>query len=68
MDGCTALGDSAWRLLQLAIVKTWSALDDSISGFLGFQSGGGFSGQKVLTIKCLVLTGCDQGHETAKNF
>ena len=25
MGGCTALGDSAWRLLQLAIEKAWSA-------------------------------------------
>ena len=25
--GCTALADSAWRLLQLAIERAWSALD-----------------------------------------
>ena len=24
VGGCTALGDSAWRLLQLAIEKPWS--------------------------------------------
>ena len=27
MGGCTPLGDSAWRLLQLAIEKAWSVLD-----------------------------------------
>ena len=27
VGGCTPLGDSAWRLLQLAIEKAWSALD-----------------------------------------
>ena len=27
MSGCTALGDSEWRLLQLAPEKAWSALD-----------------------------------------
>ena len=65
---CTTLGDSTWRLLQLAIVKAWSAVDDSIFGFLGFQSGGGFSGRKALTTECLVISGCGQGHEPAKNF
>ena len=25
--GCTTLADSAWRLLQLAIERTWSVLD-----------------------------------------
>ena len=25
MGGCTPLGDSAWRLLQLAVEKPWSA-------------------------------------------
>ena len=28
VGGCTALGDSAWWLLQLATEKAWSALDD----------------------------------------
>ena len=42
---------------------------DSISGFLGsFQSGGAFSGWRALTIECLVMSGCGQGHEPAKNF
>ena len=27
VGGCTALGDSAWRLLQLAVEKAWSGLD-----------------------------------------
>ena len=27
VGGCTALADSAWRLLQLAIERVWSALD-----------------------------------------
>ena len=27
VGGCTVLGDSAWRLLQLAIEMAWSALD-----------------------------------------
>ena len=26
VGGCTALADNAWRLLQLAIERTWSAL------------------------------------------
>ena len=26
VDGCNALADSAWRLLQLAIGRAWSAL------------------------------------------
>ena len=38
----------------------------SISGFLGsFQSG---LGQKALTIERLVMNGCGQAHELAKNF
>ena len=31
---CIALGDSAWRLLQLAIEKAWSALDGPFFCFL----------------------------------
>ena len=27
VGGCTALADSAWQLLQLAIERAWSALD-----------------------------------------
>ena len=27
VGGCTTLADSAWRLLQLAIERAWSALD-----------------------------------------
>ena len=27
MGGCTALADSAWCLLQLAIDRAWSVLD-----------------------------------------
>ena len=27
VGGCTTLGDSAWRLLQLPIENAWSALD-----------------------------------------
>ena len=89
VGGCTTLGDTAWRLLQLAIERAWSVLDglffcflvqtgiengpftcrNSISDFLGsFQSGGAFSGQRALTIKCSVMSGCGQGHESAKNF
>ena len=57
MGGCTALADSAWQLLQLAIEWVWSALDGllfcflvqmgvesgrgSISGFLGSFQSGG---------------------------
>ena len=33
-QGCTALGNSAWRLLQLAIQKAWSALDGPFFLFL----------------------------------
>ena len=34
VGGCTALGDNAWRPLQLAIERTWSALDVPFFGFL----------------------------------
>ena len=34
VGGCTALGDSAWRLLQLAIEKPWSVLDGPFFCFL----------------------------------
>ena len=34
VGGCTALGDSAWRPLQLAIEKAWSALDGPFLCFL----------------------------------
>ena len=41
----------------------------SIYGFLGsFQSGGAFSGWSGLTVECLVISGCGQGHERAKNI
>ena len=34
VSGCTALGDSAWWLLQLATEKAWSALDGLFFCFL----------------------------------
>ena len=34
VGGCTALADSAWRLLQLAIEWAWSALDGLFFCFL----------------------------------
>ena len=34
MGGCTALADSAWWLLQLAIEWAWSALDGLLFYFL----------------------------------
>ena len=34
VSGCTALGDSAWWLLQLATEKAWSALDGPFFCFL----------------------------------
>ena len=34
MGECTALADSAWRLLQLAIERAWSALDGPFFCFL----------------------------------
>ena len=41
---------------------------DSISGFVGsLQSGGAFPSWRALTIENLVMNGCGQGHEPAKN-
>ena len=34
VGGCTALADSAWRLLQLAIEWAWSALDGLLFCFI----------------------------------
>ena len=34
VGGCTHLGDSAWRLLQLAVEKLWSALAGPFVCFL----------------------------------
>ena len=34
VGGSTALADSAWRLLQLAIERAWSALDGPFFYFL----------------------------------
>ena len=34
VSGSTALADSSWQLLQLAIEKAWSALDGSFFCFL----------------------------------
>ena len=34
VGGCTALADSAWQLLQLAIERVWSALDGPFFCFL----------------------------------
>ena len=34
VGGCTALGDSAWWLLQLALERAWSALDGPFFCFL----------------------------------
>ena len=42
---------------------------DSVSGLLGsFQSGGAFSGRKVLTNECSVMSGCGHSYEPTKNF
>ena len=38
VGGCTALGNSAWQLLQLAIEKAWSALDGPFFCFLARMS------------------------------
>ena len=41
----------------------------SISGFSGsFQSGGAFLGWRALTTERSEMSGCDQGHEPAKNL
>ena len=34
VGGCTALADSAWRLLQLAVEWAWSVLDGPFFCFL----------------------------------
>ena len=34
VGGCTALADSAWRMLQLAIERAWSALEGPFFCFL----------------------------------
>ena len=34
VGGCTSLDDSAWRLLQLAIERAWSALEGPFCCFL----------------------------------
>ena len=34
VGGCTALADSAWRLLQLALEKAWSVLGVPLLHFL----------------------------------
>ena len=34
VDGCTPLGDSAWRLLQLAVEQPWSMLGGQYVCFL----------------------------------
>ena len=34
VGGCTPLGDSAWRLLQLAVEKPWSMLGGPFVCFL----------------------------------
>ena len=42
VGGSTALADRAWRLLQLAIEKAWSALDGPLFCFLvqtGIENG-----------------------------
>ena len=42
VGGCTALADSAWWLLQLAVERAWSALDAPFSCFLvqvGIENG-----------------------------
>ena len=38
VGGCTALGDSAWQLLQLAIENAWSMLDGPFFCFLAHTS------------------------------
>ena len=41
----------------------------SISDILGsFQSRGALSGRRDLTIECLLMSGCGQGHELVKNM
>ena len=56
-------------LVQTSVENSPSPCRDSISGFLGrFQSGGVFSGQRALTIECLVMSGYGLGHELEKNL
>ena len=69
VGGCTALAHSAWRLLQLAIERAWSALDGPFC-FLVQTSvdNGALSGRRARTVERSVMSGCGQGHEPAKNL
>ena len=67
--GCHPPGDSAWQLLQLAVEKLPSPCRGSVSGTVGsFQSERVSSGQRTLTIECLLTSGCGQGRELAKKI
>ena len=60
VGGCTALADSAWRLLQLAIERAWSALDGPFFCFLvqmaavaaGYRKGLVSTGWPILLLSC----------------
>ena len=78
VGGCTALGDSAWRLLQLAMdgpffcflvqtsVENGPFALQELHFWLFRQLSVWRTGQRALTIEHLVVSGCGQGHEPAK--
>ena len=56
-------------LAQTGLENTPSPCRGSISYILGsFQSGGTLSGWRALTIECLIMSGCGQGHELVKDM
>ena len=71
-------GRQAGATLQVTAQRAWSApghFSSCTNGrrkhsfhlvrapFLAFQSAGTFPGQRVLTIECLLMSGCGQGHK-----
>ena len=67
------LVSAGWPILLLSCTNRRRKQSFHLVGtpflFLGsFQSGGAFSGTRVLTIERLVMSGSGQGDEPAKNF
>ena len=71
-------GRQAGATLQVTAQRAWSApghFSSCTNGrrkhsfhlvrapFLAFQSAGTFPGQRALTIECLLMSGCGQGHK-----
>ena len=62
------LVSAGWPIRLVSCANGCTKHSFHLSGLGSFQSGGAFSGQRVLIIEHSVMSGCGQGHKPAKDL